>query len=100
MQKKGIEILITHDGDQVNKAADKDHFGKLINDKVGMVKIAAAERTPHKEHLDKLVKDKSPFVKRAVVDNPNVTKEHLNLLANDKHQDVSMAAQRKLANSN
>lgn len=80
-----------------NKAADKDHFGKLINDKDAMVKIAATENTPHKEHLDALVKDKSPFVRGAVTRNPNATREHLYLLANDKDKDVNMAAKRELA---
>ncbi len=79
-----------------NKAADKDHFNKLINDKEGMVKIAAADNTPHKEHLDKLIKDKSPYVREAAAKNPNATKEHLNILANDKHKDVSMAAKQEL----
>jgi len=79
-----------------NKVADKDHFKKLTNDKEAMVKIAATENTPHKEHLDALVKDKSPFVREAITRNPNATKEHLGLLANDKHKDVSMAAKREL----
>jgi hypothetical protein len=107
-------------------ASKEHHLDKLVNDTNENVRQHLADNTIHKDHLDKLSNDESDKVKFAVINNkhadkthllnvdnsghkneyqfknamvnhPNISKEHLEKLATHSSGDISSTAKGRLA---
>ena len=67
------------------KYGSKEHQDQIIKDDNYENRAEVARYTTHKEHMDQLVNDENIEVKSALIDNHNLTKNHLKYMMNDPY---------------